>query len=440
MPEKNSVLVVSHPEWLGWITHAELRCTAARISVVGGADDLEGFCRALDRAPFERIADDQALLVAVLSADYLCQVQLMDTATGTDALWLPLRAVAEFVPLSDRGFRLLEGDAERAGCRLSAPRFEELWRCWVDTSMGRFDHQRGLTFSRVLGFDPEPMLSEWCSLIPASLDSSGASGSDTRESYRSTCAYGWAEMLALVSDALGDAGRESIKAIPGVKELLAERKGRFSLGKEDFRAEDALAIASAIEKLYVEVRQEALPSLAVALVCHYRHIKSRDKELDPEVLGTNLGLIRDRYGEGAAALAAYRIGRHMDDHEVYSLLYATRSGEFAALKAPKLPFDPGQLVPAPVEGEAPAEIANTEEPSIDPSPPPENKIVSQTPKTPDVRPEDEAKTVVHEEIKENTAEPDSDNEFVLESPESSEGKRANRRRGPRQAKKKTQQQ
>lgn len=433
MPDKTSVLVVSLGEWLAWMTHSELRCVASRITVVHGEEDPEGLGRALDRAPFEKVTDDQALLVAVLSSDFLCHARLLESATGADALWLPLQAVSEFVPVSDRGFRLLEGDAERAGCRLSAPRFEELWRRWVDTAMERFDHLRGLAFARVLGFDPASMLAEWCSVIPAPLDTAGASGGEIRERYRATCAFGWAEMLALVGDALGDDGRYRIKAVPGVKKLLDDRKGRFSLAEEDFRAEDALAVASAVEELYRELRREELPSLAVAIVCHYRHIKSLDKELDPKVLGSNLGVIRDRYGEGPAALAAYSIGRYMDDHEVYSLVYATRGREFPALAARELPFDPVQLVP-PVRETPTTEAADAVDSSSDVSRPPEKEQVPEKPDTQEVRLEDETKPVAPEEIEEKTAEPDSQ-EFVLKSQSSTEQERPRRRSGGGKGKK-----
>jgi len=347
MPVAESIVAVSISEWLNWLEHGELRCLGSRIRRVRHRDDAEGLSRVLDAAPYEKTFDEQALLLAVLKEDYLRLLDTVDSADGPDTFWLPVEAVREFLPLSERGARLLEADAERARCLVGAPKYQAAWQKWALQQNERRAHRRGIRLVHALGLEPGLPLADLPVGVPSLLDASELPGADRRERYSGTCAMAWAEALAIARDVAGADAGAALQRNEDIRRFIEKRAMAFRLSDEDMFADDAKRVAGVVENLPRGTTGVIFPFTAAVVVCHYRHVQQRGQEFDPAVFGRNLAGVRDAYGLPYATLAAYLVGRCLGDTPVNALWYATHRASLPALDDQSLPFEPLKLVPPP---------------------------------------------------------------------------------------------
>lgn len=143
-------VAVSYLEWIRWIATGWFRC-ADRVVWLENAEDQLGVDALMSRTPDLPTSDDQGYVIVCIKSNALLSHRRNNPERSVGHLWVNMEAVASFHPLSDRGARLLEADAERASVRLGKPIFESKWENWRDRQLEDEAHWRGLSLCVALG-------------------------------------------------------------------------------------------------------------------------------------------------------------------------------------------------------------------------------------------------------------------------------------------------
>lgn len=327
-------VAVSYLEWIRWIATGWFRCSD-RVVWVDGTDDQQGVDALMDRTPDLQVSDDQGYLIACLKPDALRSGRQNGRERSVGHLWLKMAAVSSFHPLSLRGMRLLEADADRAAVQLGQPIFEKAWSDWRDRQIENEAHWRGLSLCTALGLHAPDF-----SKVPFAVYEilSGASQAPNAvksrdNSLEGTRAFGWAAALSVAllepraRSAVEQSGHyNSVKAM--VKGLNANFEIQSPL-LEDVRM---MALAYELDVIVRDVGIDSLPISVMAAVLHYRNLALTGRNVSLPALINDFTDIALEDPQNAS-LSAYCIGRCMENVAVSTLLYQSDPGSYTVLTA-----------------------------------------------------------------------------------------------------------
>ena len=326
-------VAVSYLEWIRWVATGWFRC-ADRVVWLRGSDDQEGMDALLDRTPDLQVSDDQGYVIACLRSDIRLESLQSIGGRSIGHFWLSVDRVASFHPLSVRGARLLEADAERAAAHLSEPIFEKLWADWRDRRLEGEAHQRGLSLCSAFGLQ-SPNLTQVSTLIRKIL--AGLAPAPFFEKARDkdwggTRAFGWAAAMSIV--VIDVSAKDVVDKNPQSGEMrvaLRDMKGNFDLRRPLLDDTLMTRLAGEIDVILRERFGDSMPIGAMATVLHYRDLAAGGRPFSLEALLADLADIAlvDPHN---AALCAYFIGRSMENVAVTTLLYQAIPTSYAALK------------------------------------------------------------------------------------------------------------
>ncbi len=325
-------VAVSYLEWIRWVATGWFRC-ADRIVWVHGADDQSGIDALLDRTPDLQVSDDQGYVIACLRTDSLISGRVSGRERSVGHLWLSVAAVSSFHPLSIRGARLLEADAERAAVRLGEPLFEKAWADWRDLRLEDEAHWRGLSLCAAFGLD-NPVLDETSNQVNDILAGRKAAPNAAKvreDAIDGTRALGWASAMSIaVMDSDVRAAFNETSEFGGVKSLIKSLRNDFDLGCPLLDDEKTVTFVRGVDEVLRKLGARVLPLDLMATVLHYRSLATGGRQLTLEALVDDLVAIalEDPHH---ASLAAYFIGRSMENVAVTTLLYQSEPARYAAL-------------------------------------------------------------------------------------------------------------
>lgn len=307
-------VIITYAEWQAWLSAGRLRLAGHRIGRLAGQIDRDGFARLLDHAPDVSIQDDEAFLITHLLSD---AIHLSTPLSPVAALY-PLKCVVAFEALSERGFRLLEADAHRAGVNLAAPRHEALWSHWRDEQHETRASAKASHVGRALGLgEPMPLQERLLDLLLGRLP---VPNPERRVDYRATRAEAWAEAFAIARLLDETALPRDMAAI---KSLLEHLKAEHDLGKPVL---DLAAQADDLRGLLSDLHQPSETTGAslsqLALIRHYAGLWGRERRVDVRSLAEDLVELGVSCGKQAASQAAAILGRCMPDALATSILIA----------------------------------------------------------------------------------------------------------------------
>ena len=299
-----------------------------------GSDDQEGMDALLDRTPDLQVSDDQGYVIACLRSDIRLESLQSISGRSIGHFWLSVDRVASFHPLSVRGARLLEADAERATAHLSAPIFEKVWTHWRDRRLEDEAHRRGLSLCMAFGLQA-PNLTQ----VNAELRSilSGVAPDPFSEAAREnawggTRAFGWtAAMRVVVVEA---SAKDAVDKSPQASEMraaLKDMKGNFDLRRPLLDDILMTRLAGELDDILRERFGDSMPIGAMSAVFHYRDLAAGGRPFSLEPLLADLADIALTNPDNAA-LCAYFIGRSLENVAVTTLLYQAIPTSYAALK------------------------------------------------------------------------------------------------------------
>lgn len=324
-------VAVSYLEWIRWVATGWFRC-ADRVVRVDGADDQSGIDALLDRTPDLQVSDDQGYVIACLRTESLFSGRVSGRERSVGHLWLSVAAVSSFHPLSIRGARLLEADAERAAVRLGEPLFEKAWADWRDRRLEDEAHWRGLALCTAFGLNP-PILKNIPNHVGDVLAGVAAPfAAKVRErGFEGTRALGWSSaMTVATSDSAAKAAFKGTPEHGKISTVINTLSADFDISRPLLNDEPTAKLVRSIDGILRKLGAQALPLELMATVLHYRSLATGGRQLTLDALVEDLVAIalEDPHH---ASLAAYFIGRSMENVAVTTLLYQSEPARYAAL-------------------------------------------------------------------------------------------------------------
>lgn len=329
------MLAVTYPEWLNWIAIGRIRCNG-RVTRLNDVEDQIGFSLLLDSAPDISIDDDQAFILAKLKPNFRSFQQDVLSASSQELTWLPLEAVEEFLPVSERGERLIEADSQRAKVKLGNPVFQSSWKEWTQTQKQIRADSRGRSLVKVLGLN-DPDLHVIPKQIIEYLDGSSAlPNSDKGSELRATSAFAWAGSFAVFGELVGDEEKKKQIQDLDLRQLIEKLRQNFAI-REPISKDDKLNEIAAKLSAVIKASNNIEVSILQLVVCfHYSDLINSGKEISLNSLVKDIGELVLQCGSNAGATAAYFIGKCMNDIAVTSLVYSSAPHVFPSLTPEKL--------------------------------------------------------------------------------------------------------
>lgn len=325
-------VAVSYLEWIRWVATGWFRC-ADRVVWVEGTDDQSGVDALLDRTPDLQVADDQGYVIARLRSDSLISGRISGRERSVGHLWLSVAAVSSFHPLSIRGARLLEADAERAAVRLGEPLFEKLWADWRDRRLEDEAHWRGFSLCTAFGLD-QPVLGNIANQVGDVLAGRKAApnAADVREkALEGTRALGWASAMSVaVMESDVKAAFKETPEFGQIQSLIKAHKNDFDLRRPLLDDELTVKCVRSTDAVLRGLGTQGLPIELMATVLHYRSLAADGRQISLDALVHDLASIALE-DPNNASLAAYFIGRSMENVAVTTLLYQSEPSRYSAL-------------------------------------------------------------------------------------------------------------
>lgn len=325
-------VAVSYLEWIRWIATGWFRC-AYRVVWVEGTEDQQGMDALMARTPDLQVADDQGYVIARLKSDALQSDRRSGPERSVGLIWLNVASVSCFYPLSTRGARLLEADAERAAVRLGEPIFEKAWGDWRDRQLEDEAHWRGRSLCAALG-----LMHPDLTIIPGQVGDILAGRKSTPNAakvrdgaFEGTRALGWvsAMSVALISPSVDDAFKKTPE-YENIRTIIKSLRDDLKLQRPLLDDEVMIRTVRGIDCLLRDLGAEVLPLELMATVLHYRSLALRGREISLGALLDDLASIALEDPQHAC-LSAYFIGRSMEDVAVSTLLYQSDAGRYTAL-------------------------------------------------------------------------------------------------------------
>jgi hypothetical protein len=339
------MFVATYPEWLNWIAVGRIRCNG-RVSRVRDTEDIDGFALLMDRAPDISIDDDQAFILAKLKPNFRSFQQDVASSNSQELTWLLIEAVDEFIPVSDRGARLIEADAQRAKAKIGPAIFQNAWESWTSIQKDLRADCRGRTLVKVMGLG-EPNLSS----IPYQISNylSGRASLPNAEKaseLRATNAFAWAGSFAVFGVLVGDEEKRARNQELGLGEVIRKLRQDFSVKEPVLKDKVLRDIGQKLSEIIKSRLGIDVSILQLVVVFHYADVIASGKDVVLQSLVKDIGEVVMECGPIAGANTAFMIGRAMDDIAVTTLAYASRPLTFSSLLPEKLPcsIDVGNYV------------------------------------------------------------------------------------------------
>lgn len=329
-------VAVSYLEWIRWVATGWFRC-ADRVVWLNGIDDQVGVDSLLDRTADLQPADDQGQVIALLGPNFVGSAERIESARTSNHVFISIEAVEHFIPLSARGARLLEADAERASIRLGEPVLEPRWVDWRDRRLEEEAHRRGLSFCKALGLNPPDLVSvrkQILDILAGRVPPPNAAKSK-QTFLEGTRAFGWAAALSVAK--LDEGASAALESSPLQSEAVAiikAFKADFDIRRPLLSDDNVVKLASELDEILRSYGGVDIPIAVIAAALHYKDLALAGRELVlPALLEDMVSLASN--DPSHASLCAYAIGRSMESVAVTTLLYQSDHHRFRALAPAK---------------------------------------------------------------------------------------------------------
>lgn len=332
------MVAVTYLEWIRWLATGRLRCSD-RITQVQSDDDRDGLFALLDRVGELNFDDDHGVLLASLLDDEMIKIMPARIGNGLTGIWLPIDAVSSFYPVSERGCRLLEADAARAGARLNSAEFEELWIEWREFRRRELAHQRARSlcaaFNLPIVMDIGCVHNDVLSVLKGNTAPRNVSRA---ESFRGSSAYAWFLSIGVFGQLTDEKLKQEFVSQFGLVDLVKRMEHDYPTSMPVMKSPPIAASRHVSEHLSAVNGGRKLPLSLIAVVFHYRHLLETGRSISLHSLVEDLVLLGVEGSKECAALAAGVIALSMEDAAVTTLLYKSRPDLYRALTHASLEF------------------------------------------------------------------------------------------------------
>ena len=324
------IAIITWQECLEWVRVGQFR-NNNRIGKINEYDKQKDFNRLMELAPYVTFEQDQAFVLAFLKTDWFQYSNTISLINSNISL-IALNAVEYFSVMSERGFSLLRGEAERSWIALKGPNFEDLWQSWVSAQRKAQSIRRAKAFVEILRLpdaDDPPFGDD---ILPFLIDGGNPPPEPQKlEPHTKSRAYGWSFALQMISHLLG--GRAEMDKYADrsrLADILKILKKDNVINSPLIKDVDVIQEANKINKKLNNTYKNT-NIIHLAIVCHYRHVIQCTKTLDLASLVTDLVALASNESIQHASNIASIIGQSLDDEFVSTLRFAKSPVDFPAL-------------------------------------------------------------------------------------------------------------
>ncbi|MDR1165364.1 MAG: hypothetical protein LBO66_05750 [Deltaproteobacteria bacterium] len=324
-------LALTATEWLHWVASGHIRYVD-RIRQIMGVDDFSGFASLMDSAPSINYRDDGGFVIAKLKSNWTEFQQILDSPSRDRVIWLRIEGVETFFPVSERGARLLNGEARRARVALGDPIFQNLWDEWVSSQTLLRERWRGETLAKTLDF-PNPNIDRLPQEItPFLLGDNALPYAQNLQKLSASPAFGWASAFSLFGNLVGEREISVQSDRLHLTDIISKLRDGGSIRTPILYESAHLSVAAALSDAISATNKSLKVSVKfLVVVFHYLGLLDADRDIELESLVKDLAALVEANDASLAANAAYLIGRKMEDIQVTSLYYAKFSNLFPSL-------------------------------------------------------------------------------------------------------------
>ena len=331
-----SMFVVTYQEWLNWIETGRIRCNSSRIVPQNDLKINESFAISMNAAPDVSTINDQAYVVARLKAKYEDYIAPVSSPSLDGTVWLKLEAVEQFMPVTERGGRLIKADARRAWVRIGEASYQSSWESWTNEARQDGADKRGRMLVKAMGLPP-PDLSVVSKTIQRYLTGEKEPPVKQPENLRATRAMAWTRACSTYAQLAGkDQLTEQSKKLGIIKALKRLCKDQH-IEKPITKDKKMLTIADELDVIVKKACGSDVPMRFLATVFHYQEVLYLGSNVELKSLVHDIKEVASKHGSTFAANAAYYVGLKMKDIEVTKIYYASRPDDFPALTPGPLP-------------------------------------------------------------------------------------------------------
>ena len=347
--------MVSYLEWLRWVDTGRIRCSG-RTARIRDAHVSEDFANLMDLAPDISRPLDDAYVLAKLKQGFNQSCEIAKTKSKPMSLanlfrlvkrwlnatllseptWLGLEAVEKFLPVSERGARLIKSDAEKAWVLLGDPEYESAWELWVKEHNNQSANKRGHMLVKAMNL-PSPEISNIHEKIHHYFTSDQKPSIRNADKISATQAMGWCYAFATFRELVGEEKAKEVDKEYGISDELKRLSQLYDIHTPISEDEKMVSVVSEIDSTFKDALGSIFNIRLLATVFHYQEVLSSGKEVNLISLVQDIKEIAATNGGKSTAVVVYYIGWHMKDTEVTKLYYASKPDDFPSLSPENTP-------------------------------------------------------------------------------------------------------
>jgi hypothetical protein len=152
--EEYSLLPLHYLEWIKFVDSCIIRINTTRIMPVKETFTQNDYNNLMNNFPDISDIDDGSMIILKLKQNYLESLQPINDLSLAPLGWLNLTSVKSFIPVTERGGRLLFPEAERLGVKLESPIYQSFFNEWSYIGVKEIENYRGVKFVDALDLSP----------------------------------------------------------------------------------------------------------------------------------------------------------------------------------------------------------------------------------------------------------------------------------------------
>lgn len=334
--QMKAIAILTWQECLQWTKTGIFRNNKRVVNIDKLIKQID-FNNLMERAPYVTLDEDQAFVIACLKKDWRKYRDNDCILVDSDIDLISLDAVEQFSAMSQHGFMVLKGEAERLMVGLKGPECEALWQSWVKSQSEAQSVRRAKSFVAMLGLPPADDPPFDSDVLPYLIDGGcPAPDAGKLESATKSRAYGWSFAIQIFGRLLDNEQK--------MLEILDELRLRdiVNILSKNPKIDEPLSndenIVTTIKQLNKTLRSESKTKsdiMHIAIITHYRHVVKCNTTLDLDSLVLDLATLGSGENPKSASNIACVIGRSLGDDFVSTLSVASRPADFPAMSVQK---------------------------------------------------------------------------------------------------------
>jgi hypothetical protein len=364
--EEYSLLPLHYLEWIKFVDSCIIRINTMRIMPIKETFTQNDYNNLMNNFPDISDIDDGSMIILKLKQNYLESLQPIDNLSLPSLGWLNLTCVKCFIPVTERGGRLLFPEAERLGVKLEDPIYQSFFNEWSYIGVKKIEDYRGVKFVESLDlfpWDKSFLPIEIENLFPSLLDNvcdKLSLGSDTIRNLTFLAASWIFKYLHEVGNNSNDKERPS-EEINSENYAVDKTENNEQINKCDKNNDNQITdinyfiksnndiakflsidysnlplfdnadLVLELYKLNIMLTKYSASNISIfsyLIIFYYTILQLQEIEISINNLFSDLYILKELTGNDEVANAAYHVGKTFSNKQVTTLLQSRNSSSY----------------------------------------------------------------------------------------------------------------